>query len=715
MKTKKAKSKRWVLPTVTFIVFLVFILVLFIQATYLAASPVVYGVNMKEFAESRNKVERTIPANRGSIFDSEGNILALNVASYTVIAYLDPSRTGNSKIPLHVVDVKKTAETLSPVLNMEVETLEELLTLDLYQVELGPGGRGITELKKDEVAALELPGISFIESYKRYYPNGDFASYIVGYAKDNDEGIISGELGIELLYDDDLKGVDGYTTFQQDQYGYKIPDTKETTVDAKNGNEIYLTLDATIQRFVEGAVKDAANKYNPEWLVYFVMDAKTGAILASSSTPSYDPNIKEITNYENPLTSYVYEPGSTMKTYTYMCWMEKGTYDGQAKYQSGKYKIGENTISDWNGYGWGEVTYDQGLAFSSNVAIANIMNKYLTKEELKTCLNNYGFGKTTGIELPRELKGSLNFNYEVEVATAGFGQGITTTPIQHLQALSMMSNNGKMLKPYIVDKIYDPNRKKVVYEGQKEETEVKISEKTIEKLKQLMHDTIYGTEAGTAGRIYKLDSVDFIAKTGTAEINQNGVYLTGVNDYIFSLEGMYPASDPEIIMYAAVKRPAWGKNQALAEINKTITESIVKYKSIEKVENTNNDKKHNLKSYINKDINEAKINLEALGLTPVILGDGAKVINQYPTPNMEVVVGDKILLLTNSNNITMPNLINWSRIDVISLANLLKINYQIEGNGFVYEQTIPPGTIITSDNIIGIKLKEKEHFTNITN
>ena len=371
MKTRKRKQI-WKFPKKIYAFFLVFIFVLFLQLVRLSAFKKVYGINMKEFALNRNTKSNVIYATRGSIFDREGNSLAINVTSYTVIAYLSPKRTGSSSVIKHVEDPEYTAYKLSPILNMSVEKLTELMSQKLYQVELGPGGRGITELKKQEIEALELPGIDFIENQKRYYPNGNFASYIIGYAKKNDDSSIIGEMGIESKYDDILKGTDGYEEYQQDLNGYKIPDTKEKRINPINGNNIYLTIDSNIQRFLETAVKENSKKYSPEWMIMAVMDAKTGDILGSASTPSFDPNIKDITNYENPLTTYLYEPGSTMKIFTYMCAIEKGVYDGTETYQSGKYKIGEDTVNDWNVHGWGTINYDLGFEYSSNVAIANI-------------------------------------------------------------------------------------------------------------------------------------------------------------------------------------------------------------------------------------------------------------------------------------------------------------------------------------------------------
>ena len=231
----RGKSNRWKFPKYVFTGFLVIFLLLYIQYAYLALSPKIYGIDMDSFASKRSTYSTTLLASRGSIYDNEGNYLALNVSSYTVIAYLDSNRSKNSQEPLHVVDKSMTAKKLSTVLKMEESYILNLLNWDIIhgskQVELGPGGRGITELKKEEIEELNLPGIDFIESQKRYYPNGDFASYVVGYAKMvdidtnsdgvNDDKSIMGELGIESKYDEILKGKDGYIKYQRDRFGYK--------------------------------------------------------------------------------------------------------------------------------------------------------------------------------------------------------------------------------------------------------------------------------------------------------------------------------------------------------------------------------------------------------------------------------------------------------------------------------------------------------------
>ena len=716
----KTRSMKWKTPMVVFYIFLVFILILFIQYVYLSISPNVYGINMQEFAANRNTYSTLLHAKRGTIYDIQGDILAQDVSSYTVIAYLDESRTGSSFKLYHVADKQMTAEALAPLLNMEVDEILDLLNRDVYQVELGPGGRGISEILKKKIEELNLPGIDFIESYKRYYPNGDFASYIVGYAKkqlvdielDNtikQEEMLVGELGIEVEYDELLKGENGYLSYQQDRYGYKIPDTPEINEPAIDGSDIYLTIDANIQRILESVIDENIELYDPEWVTINVMDAKTGDILGSASSPSFDPNKLNLTNYENPLTSFVYEPGSVMKIYTYMCAIEKGTYQGDQLYQSGYIDIEGTKIYDWNDIGWGNITYDRGFILSSNVATSNIMQNFLTKDDLKSCLESYGFGEVTDIKLPRELSGSLVFNYPVEVAAASYGQGITTTPIQHLQALSIIANDGYMVKPNIVSKIVQNGE--VVYEREVSKSEQIVSQATIDKMQELMSAAINDEEGGAIGLDYRVDGLDIIGKTGTAEIYdaENGGYLIGWNDYIYSFSGIFPADDPEIIIFVSVKRPSNGLNTGIKKMTQSAMESIAKYKGY--ISNDTNDdtiNEVNVENYVNANTSEVVEELENKGLDVVLLGEGEKIISQYPIKGTTLLTGDKIFLLTNAQEILMPDLTGYSKIEAIALLDLLDIEYEFDGYGFVTEQSIKVGEQITDKIKLTLKQKYEE-------
>ena len=719
MKKEKIKSNIIIYKWLYVLIFLFFVIFAF-RLSYLCLVDYKVGDStITSFINNRNTIEEVIYPTRGDILDKNGNVLAQSVSSYTVIAYLSETRSEGSEEPLHVVDKKATAEALSSLINMSVEDIMKLLEKDAYQVELGPGGRNLSQIQMERIKELNLPGIDFISDTKRYYPNGDFASYMLGYTKtkeENGNNTIVGELGIEEYYNETLTGSTGFITYEKDRYGYKIANGREYIEPADDGDDIYLTVDSNIELFIENAVKKMSTDSEAEWTLMVVADAKTGAILGYSSTPSFDPNIRNMTSYIDPIVGNAYEPGSTMKIFSYMCAIESGNYKGDDKYMSGSKTYeseitGEKvTINDWKKEGWGEITYDQGFALSSNIAVANLVETAIGKSELSACYSNYGFGKTTGFTLKRESKGSIDFNYQIEVATAGYGQGITTTPIQHIQALTAIANNGVMLKPYIVSKIVDSNTGDINFEGKRTEIKQIASEETINKIKELMASVVTPNSETSTGYAYYMEDYNIIGKTGTAQIfdYEKGEYLKGQSDYIYSFSGLYPGDDPEIIIYTAVKKPK-DSNNYIAPAVKEVIQNISNYLNIKegKVINTS----YKIESYINKDTTSVVDNLKDTGINLIVIGDGNKIVSQYPNSNTDLTKGDNLILLTNNYDKKMLNLIGLSSKEVKIILDYMDINYTIEGNGYVYEQSVPEGTVLNPDDVITIKLKEK-YFEN---
>ena len=557
---------------------LFFFLVLIIRVSYIALSPSVDSINIQELASKRTTKTTILKANRGTIFDNSKNVLAQDVASYTLIAYLDPKRTEDIKNPKHVVDKENTALVLSALLEMEYKTVLSYLSREnVYQTEFGSRGKGLTELEKDTILALNLPGLDFIETTKRYYPYGEFLSYLIGYAKADENGNIIGELGIEKSYNQKLTGLDGKLVYQKDLKGYKIAGTKEAREEKQDGEDIYLTIDNNVQFFVEEAINKVSTKYEYDELDIIVANAKTGEILSYASNPSFDPNIRDITNYMDPNLSIAFEPGSTMKIYTYMASLEAGVYKGQDTYMSGSFEAKDKTvIRDWNKVGWGRITYDQGFIYSSNTAVVNMMDKYLDSDTLKNYLKKLGFSNKVDLGLLNEAKGKVDFKYETEVFNAAFGQGITTTPIQHIKALTSISNDGILLKPYIIKKIVKDDS--IVLENERTDLGRVASEETISYIKNLMWHTINDSDG--AGHAYYLEGYDLIGKTGTAQIasTDGKGYLNGDRDVIRSIALMFPKEEPEIIIYGALKRS--NTVNALSEPVKEIIKNVSKYYNI---------------------------------------------------------------------------------------------------------------------------------------
>ena len=712
MKDKKINNNKIKLNKYIYVFIFLLFLVLGGRLIYLCTYNYKVGdITISQFIENRNIKEDTILPERGTIYDSNGNALAEDVSSYTIIAYLDEKRSEGSDTLRHVKNIEETAAVLEPYLNTSKEKLIELLSKDAYQVELGSGGRNLSQLEMEKIASLNLPGIDFIKSTKRYYPNGDFASYLLGYTKTKDvdgNEVKVGELGIEEYFNDNLTGTNGYVTYERDRYGYKIANGREYVKNAVNGDDIYLTIDNNIQLFIENAVKDTSTKSEASWVVMSVMDAKTGAILGYSSTPSFDPNIRNMTSYLDPFVNYTYEPGSTMKIFSFMCAIDGGNYNGSDTYMSGSKTYTSvldpndtTTIYDCKKTGWGEITYDKGFALSSNIAVANLLDGVMTKKELASCYDRYGFGKKTGISLSRELAGDISFKYDIEAAAAGYGQGITITPVQMLQALSGIANNGTMLKPYIVSKIVDSNTGIVKEEYGRTEIGKMASTSTINKIKDLMESVIDGEPSVATGYAYYIDGFDIIGKTGTAQIfdNKTGKYESGATDYTYSFAGMYPKDDPEIIIYMALQKPKDTVNYVAPAVKEVLT-NINKYLNI----NTGNEVKNNiyLDSYVNKNVNTVKEELDSKGISTVIIGNGDKVVNQYPGSN-SILLNDKVYLLTNNYNKEMIDIIGLSYKDATNILKMLGINYDTEGIGYVYEQSILPGTLVEDKVIIKFK------------
>ena len=689
-----------------------------VRVSQLALAEKIDDTNLQALAKKRTTKTDIIKAERGNIYSSDNEVLAQNVSSYKLIAYLSPSRTTDEDNPQHVVDKEKTAKELAPILGIsEEEILGYLNKEGIYQTEFGSAGKGLSELTKEQIEKLNLPGIDFEESLKRYYPKGDFASYVLGYAKEettvdqdgNEETNMEGEMGIEKYYDSTLKGEDGYVTYQKDLRGYKIAGTNEISKDASRGKDIYLTINSSIQFFVEQALSEAEANYNYEWFTIMIADAKTGAILASSTSPSFDPNVRNITNYLDMNVSSPYEPGSTMKIFTYMCAMEQGVYNGNETYHSGTYVTTDGTeIGDWNRAGWGDITFDRGFALSSNVGVINLIDRYLSADVLRSYFKKLGFSKKTGIELPNESEGKIDFKYETEIFNAGFGQGITTTPVQNIQALTSLTNGGVMLKPYLVEKIVDPDTGEAVYEGKRTEVDTVASETTVNKIKDLMWDTV--NTPGMTGAGYRLDGYNLIGKTGTAQIadENSGGYLTGESDIISSFAGIYPKDDPKVIIYASVKRPEGGNQRVIWTAIKDIVLNISKYYGTDPTSTVDNSlKEYSLSSYKNKDVNNSKAELESMGMSVTVIGDGTDVINQYPIKGEKITAGTKVFLITNSSNMTLPYVTGLSSKQAEDLLRLLGVNVKLEGNGYVTSQSVGAGTPITSGMEVTLTLSPK--------
>lgn len=419
---------------------------------------------------------------------------------------------------------------------------------------------------KEALEKEKITGIYFKEHPDRLYPNGKFASYFIGYAQPEDnnkeDSKLSGKngLGIENAYDSVLKGEDGFKYYQKDSKGNELPGTEVVDKKAKDGQDIYTTLDTNLQTRLEDVMDSVNEKAKPEDMTAILMDAKTGDILAASQRPTFDPQTKEGLYkekgkpdpvWENLLVQRPFEPGSTMKVFTVAAAIDSGKFPYNETFASGKTQLYDATISDWIPSGKGMLTYRQALSWSSNVGMVNLEQKM--GSIWPEYLERFGFGHSTNSGLPLEATGSISDKNPVDMAMTSFGQAISVTNMQMMQAYTAITNEGKMLKPRYIKKIVDKDgkEKEVKTEVVGEPIKAATAKTVLEYMQDTVNDEIYGTGYG----IYNIDGVNVSAKTGTAQISENGQYLSGANDYVYSVVQIAPTENPEYIMYVTMKKP----------------------------------------------------------------------------------------------------------------------------------------------------------------
>ncbi len=694
--------------------FLVFSLItyrLFIVST----SDYVDGYDLKNLEKDIKQKKDILPSKRGSILDSDGNVLAESVYTYRIIAYVDPKRSDNVSYQAHVSDVDQTASVIAEIVGDDKEYVAGLInsaiTSGKHQTYLGTKSSDITVNQKVAIEEYNLPGIEFEEKESRSYPYGDFASYQVGYAKYYDgtdgkkEGLV-GELGVEQSYNSVLQGVDGTHEYTADAQGNRIPNTNETTVDPINGNDVYLTIDKDVQLVLENAISSVNEKYNPEVALIVVASAKTGEILGVTSTPSFNPNERDIVSYTNPLHETLLEPGSTMKTFTYASAMEENVYDGSYQYKSGSYRVYDKTIYDWNKVGWGTINLDRGYIYSSNTGSAIVGYEKLGKQKLYDYHDALGFGKLTQFDLPGEIPGDITQEYDIDTVAASFGQGISITPIQMIQALTVFGTNGSTMQPYIVDKVVDEDGNVVSQTKPVVSNENIYSPETIDTMKTMMRDYVSGPYAMSDN--YDFPEFGLIGKTGTAQIADNkGNYLTGANNYTFSFTGLMPYEDPEIIVYGVVKKPKHGAAASLVEMIREVVPGVGSVCDISVDDDNKNVKSTTsyVGDYTNMTVEEATSQINGFTTNKVVvLGDGTKVIDQYPKEQTAIQSYSTIYIMTDGKRV-MPNLVGMSYRDAAIVMSLYGVRIKKTGVGVVTTQSIGAGESLDNVEEVTIELK----------
>src|SRR5699024_4189262 len=319
---------------------------------------------------------------------------------------------------------------------------------------------------------------------------------------------IKGITGIEHEKNELLKGKDGFISFERDKYNKKLLDPNEVIKKPVDGQDIYLTIDQKVQTLLEDVMTQVDEEYSPERISAIVMNAKSGEIIAMGNRPSYNPNNPtDVENWYNDAVSIPFEPGSSMKMFTWAAAIEEGVYNGNERYKSGTYRVNEQVqpIRDHNGgEGWGTITYDEGFLRSSNVASSKLLLEKMDSDTYLDYLHAFDFDKKTGIDLPGEAVGTISYTYPRDKLSTTFGQGTTLTPIQQVNAATAIANEGEMLKPYVIKKIVDSNSGDIVEENSAEVVGKPISKETANQVLDLLENVVT-SEEGT-GQMYALDN-----------------------------------------------------------------------------------------------------------------------------------------------------------------------------------------------------------------
>ncbi|MCJ7839547.1 penicillin-binding protein [Lederbergia sp. NSJ-179] len=705
------KKNRNIGAAVFFIIFSLLFFVLIVRFVTIQSSGEVKGKVLAAEAEKLHLREGVLKAKRGSIFDQNGQVIAEDSESYTLVAVLDKSLTTDKKKPRHVVDPAETAKKLAEYIDMKESEIYSRLTKDAKQVEFGKAGRDLSHSVKNKIEALKLPGIGFLVDTKRFYPNGVFASHLIGYAQKEQEknkpAQIVGKMGLEQSFNDLLTGKDGSIQYEGDAWNYILPNAKKHIKEPQNGQDIYLTIDKKIQTFLEDAMSQVDEKYSPEKIMAVVADPKTGKILAMGQRPTFHPETREGIDqtWHNEVVETSFEPGSTMKVFSLAAAMEKGVFDPNDTFPSGQYRVDRTSppIKDHNGgAGWGTISYLEGVQRSSNVGFAYLLEKMGTKTWLES-MNNFKFGQKTNIGLPNEATGKILYRYPVEKVTSVYGQGTTVTALQMVQAMTAIANNGVMMKPYIVDKIVDPNEETV----QKTKPEVAgkpISKETAREVIDVLETVVTG-EDGT-GKAYNIEGYQVAGKTGTAQIAGPSGYLEGEDNYIFSFLGLAPAENPQLIMYVMVEKPKLDGDSGTKPVSmifNTVMKSSLQYLNI-KPEEFVKAKTVQLPDFSSMGSKEAVKWGKEKKLEPVLVGKGEKVINQSPLPDETLMIGEKVFIKTEGS-LTLPNMTGWSKREVMNLAEMADIQLKAEGEGYLYHQSYKPGTVVKPGDTVVVQFQ----------
>ena len=519
------------------IVLLIVIVVLIVVLGKIFYIQVIDYKKLNSLANSLWSRNLPIAADRGKIYSSDGVVLADNITTVSLVL-----------IPNQISNKGDVVRDIAAILGVPEEVIREHVYKTSSMERVHPEGRRLSYDIAEKINALNYDGVYLLKESKRYYPYDNLLSHSLGYVGIDNQGLS----GLELLYDDVLKGEGGSIKYFSDAKGKRL---KEASVyeEAANGLDVYLTINFELQSTLERELNNVMTKYNADGAWGIAMNPKSGEILAISSRPDFNPNnysdydINEINR--NMAIWASYEPGSTFKILTLSASVEEGTVDllNDRFYDGGSINVDGARIKCWKAGGHGDESFLEVVQNSCNPGFVELGNR-LGTERLFNYINKFGYGKKTGIDLNGEATGIIfpvNKVGPVELATTSFGQGVSVTAIQQITAVSAAINGGKLYTPYVVKRI-SSDTGDIIKENSSKFVRNVISDNTSKTVRMALESVV---ALGTGRNAY-IDSYRVGGKTGTAQKVKDGRYMVG--NYIVSFIGFLPADDPEIVVYIAI-------------------------------------------------------------------------------------------------------------------------------------------------------------------
>ncbi|MCX2185854.1 penicillin-binding transpeptidase domain-containing protein [Limosilactobacillus pontis] len=690
---------------ITVALFVLFI----VRFAYIAINKDVQHVNLQSKAEQIYTQRQVIQAKRGTIYDAEGNQLASDTSKYTLYAVVDRNQRSNTGKPLYVTNKKKTAKMLARYINLSPAKIEKILTTNrqTYQVEFGAAGSHLSVATMQKIKSHHLPGINFVATPARQYPEGEFASQLIGMANPKTDPKVPGgttlvgQLGLEGYFNKQLTGVNGIRQDKQDVYGYQLANSKATMKKAVNGDDVRTTLDPQTQHFLESKVNKVYEHSRANAMTAVVMEVKTGKIIAATQRPTL--RSKKDPVWRNMLVQDAYEPGSTMKILALSAAIDSGHFDPNGTFNSGTWSMGGGKITDWSSGGWGVITYKDAFDLSSNVGFAHL-EQNMGADTWYKYIKRFGLLKKVNVVgMENEVAGFTQFKGILEQANTAFGQGITVNVMQMMQAFTAVANHGKMMRPYFVSKVTNGDGQ-VVKRVKTTEVGHPIKSQTAHKVLDLMQGVVYDQKG--LGHAYQIKGHRIAAKTGTAQIGGANGYSNGDTNYLYSMVGMAPAENPQYIIYITLRQPQNINPQPadqIAEVFNPTMKMLLNRRSASKKA------AHSMvtvPSVVGHTSQAASDELSARRLQPVLIGSGKKVKQQSQAGGQQVLVNQRVILDTGGR-VKMPDLTGWSAADVEELAQLLHLQLSEQGDGYVDSQSIKANASINKNQTLVVKYKAK--------